>query len=1076
MNVLLPRLSLLLALGCAHFAFAAETAPEPTKAGLEFFEKNVRPILAEHCYKCHSIAEKTSKGGLILDSRDGMLKGGDEGPAVVPGNPAKSLLLRAITYTDNELQMPPKKAGGKIPDAKIKVLQDWVKMGAPAPVGAGDKLTGLSQKARDHWAFKPVVKPAVPEVKNKLWVHNPIDAFVLAKLEAVGLQPNPTTNPESLLRRIHYDLVGLPPAAEKVYSFSNQYAAAVMADAANVQRGQPAKAVDALIAKEVDELLASPHYGERWARHWLDTARYSDTRGLAVDQGNSLFEDYRYAYAWTFRNYVIDALNTDKPYDQFIIEQLAADRLPDLKKEDPRLAALGFITVGKRFDNKDDTIDERIDTTTKAFLGLTVACSRCHDHKFDPIPAADYYSLHGIFASTIEPLQRPVISSPDAAAQRADFEKRLKALQEESAAGFYEYIREMRARYNREMAGRLVATTFRRGSAEWGDVNERYKLETPLPDFEPMRVQIDSPITGPFARCAAIPVAEFAERAPAVIAAALADKKYPVNPLIAAALRDLKPKTIDDVALAYQKVYNDAKDSILAHIARCAKPGHSSKETTPAVAQLANYPWPVPDVESILDNEELIAMFNSRKFCNDWQNRPIYGGQNNRAPARYFRFTQINELRLTHPGVPREAMAVADAASPRDSYVYLRGDRNKRGPVVPRQFLEILSTAPRKPFTEGSGRLELARSIASKDNPLTARVAMNRVWLKHFGEGFVSTPDDFGNMSEKPSHPELLDWLASEFTENGWSLKRMHRLIMTSATYRLDSNPNVNPLVVRKGPVDPLKLDAGNRLLWRANLHRLDFESIRDSMLKLTGKLSPVVGGQPANITDEPYSYRRSIYGYVDRLRLNDTLSQFDYADPDMTNSKRGSTIVPQQALFFMNNPLSVEVARAVAARPEVVKAMSEDSRINAMFLALFQRRATPSEIRWANDFLSKQRTLTNEAKRAVASGKAAPTPPGATPAKGTKTAAKDGKSPETKGKSATAVAPKASPAAKTGVAMKDGASMMEGGGMMMEAKTSGGAEGVLQNVGEMVSRNPLTPIELLAHALLLSNEFVYVN
>ena len=1076
MNVLLPRLSLLLALGCAHFAFAAETAPEPTKAGLEFFEKNVRPILAEHCYKCHSIAEKTSKGGLILDSRDGMLKGGDEGPAVVPGNPAKSLLLRAITYTDNELQMPPKKAGGKIPDAKIKVLQDWVKMGAPAPVGAGDKLTGLSQKARDHWAFKPVVKPAVPEVKNKLWVHNPIDAFVLAKLEAVGLQPNPTTNPESLLRRIHYDLVGLPPAAEKVYSFSNQYAAAVMADAANVQRGQPAKAVDALIAKEVDELLASPHYGERWARHWLDTARYSDTRGLAVDQGNSLFEDYRYAYAWTFRNYVIDALNTDKPYDQFIIEQLAADRLPDLKKEDPRLAALGFITVGKRFDNKDDTIDERIDTTTKAFLGLTVACSRCHDHKFDPIPAADYYSLHGIFASTIEPLQRPVISSPDAAAQRADFEKRLKALQEESAAGFYEYIREMRARYNREMAGRLVATTFRRGSAEWGDVNERYKLETPLPDFEPMRVQIDSPITGPFARCAAIPVAEFAERAPAVIAAALADKKYPVNPLIAAALRDLKPKTIDDVALAYQKVYNDAKDSILAHIARCAKPGHSSKETTPAVAQLANYPWPVPDVESILDNEELIAMFNSRKFCNDWQNRPIYGGQNNRAPARYFRFTQINELRLTHPGVPREAMAVADAASPRDSYVYLRGDRNKRGPVVPRQFLEILSTAPRKPFTEGSGRLELARSIASKDNPLTARVAMNRVWLKHFGEGFVSTPDDFGNMSEKPSHPELLDWLASEFTANGWSLKRMHRLIMTSATYRLDSNPNVNPLVVRKGPVDPLKLDAGNRLLWRANLHRLDFEAIRDSMLKLTGKLSPVVGGQPANITDEPYSYRRSIYGYVDRLRLNDTLSQFDYADPDMTNSKRGSTIVPQQALFFMNNPLSVEVARAVAARPEVVKAMSEDSRINAMFLALFQRRATPSEIRWANDFLSKQRTLTNEAKRAVASGKAAPTPPGATPAKGTKTAAKDGKSPETKGKSATAVAPKASPAAKTGVAMKDGASMMEGGGMMMEAKTSGGAEGVLQNVGEMVSRNPLTPIELLAHALLLSNEFVYVN
>jgi hypothetical protein len=1069
MNAFLSRLPLLAAVCLARLAVAAETAPEPTKEGLEFFEKNVRPILSEHCYKCHSVAESSSKGGLILDSRDGMLKGGDEGPAVVPGNTSKSLLIRAITYTDNELQMPPKKSGGKIADAKIKVLEEWIKMGAPAPVGAGNKLTGLSQKARDHWAFKPVVKPAVPEVKSKGWVHNPIDAFVLAKLEAAGLQPNPATNPESLLRRIHYDLVGLPPAADKVHNFSIQYAAAVTADAGAVQRGQPAKAVDTLVAKEVDELLASPHYGERWGRHWLDTARYSDTRGLAVDQGNSLFEDYRYAYAWTFRNYVIDALNADKPYDQFIIEQLAADRLPDLKKEDPRLAALGFITVGKRFDNKDDTIDERIDTTTKAFLGLTVACARCHDHKFDPIPAADYYSLHGIFASTIEPLQRPVISTPDAAAQRADFEKRLKALQEESAAGFYEYIREMRARYNREMAGRLVATTFKRGSAEWGDVNERYKLETPLPDFEPMRVQIDSPITGPFARCAAIPVAEFAERAPAVIAAALADKKYPVNPLISAALRDLKPKTIDDVAMAYQKVYNDAKDSILAHIARCAKPGHSSKETSPAVAQLASYPWPVPDVELILDNEELIAMFNSRKFCNDWQNRPIYGGQNNRAPARHFRFTQINELRLTHPGVPREAMAVADADNPRDSYVYLRGDKNKRGPVAPRQFLDILTVGTRKPFTEGSGRLELAKSIASKDNPLTARVAMNRVWLKHFGEGFVSTPDDFGNMSEKPSHPELLDWLASEFTENGWSLKHMHRLIMTSATYRLDSNPNVNPLVAKKGPVDPLKLDAGNRLLWRANLHRLDFEAIRDSMLKLTGKLSPVVGGQPANITDEPYSYRRSIYGYVDRLRLSDTLSQFDYADPDMANSKRGSTIVPQQALFFMNNPLSVEVARAVAARPEVAKAMSEDSRINAMFLALFQRRATSNEIRWASDFLSKQRTLTNEAKRAVASGKAAPTPPGATPAKGTKAVAKDGKAADTKGKAN-------NPVAAAQGTVKAGTPMKEGGDMMMEAKTSGGAEGVLQNVGEMVSRNPLTPIELLAHALLLSNEFVYVN
>ena len=1064
MSTRLLSWALLLACSASPSAFAAAASPEPTKEGLEFFEKNVRPILSEHCYKCHSLAEGSSKGGLILDSRDGIYKGGDEGPAIVPGNVEKSMLARAISYTDHEYKMPPKKAGGKLSDAKIKVLNDWIKMGAPASVGAGDKLTGLSAKARGHWAYQPVVKPPVPEVKNKLWVHNPVDAFILEKLEATGLQPNPAASPEVLLRRIHYDLVGLPPEADQVRAFSSKYTAALQVDGVAAQRGTAGVAVDKVIAAEVDELLASPHYGERWGRHWLDTARYSDTRGLAVNQGNSLFEDYRYAYAWTYRNYVIDALNADKPYDQFIIEQLAADRLPDLKPEDPRLAALGFITIGKRFDNNDDTIDERIDTTTKAFLGLTVACSRCHDHKFDPIPAADYYSLHGIFASTIEPLQRPAITSPDAAAQRADYQKRLNALQAESTAGFYTYIREMRARYNREMAGRLVATTFRRGSAEWGDVNERYKLDTPMPDFEAMRVQIDSPITGPFARCAAIPVAEFAERAPAVIAAALADKKRPVNLLISAALRDLKPQTIDDVALAYQKVYNDAKESILAHIARCAKPGHSSKETSAVIAQLASYPWPVPDVEDLLDNEELIAMFNSRKFCNDWQNRPIYGGQGNTSPARHFRFTQINELRLTHPGVPREAMAVADASNPRDSYVYLRGDRNKRGPLAPRQFLDILTTGSRKPYSEGSGRLELAKSIASKTNPMTARVVMNRVWLKHFGEGFISTPDDLGNMSEKPSHPELLDWLASEFVDNGWSLKKIHRLIMTSATYRLDSNPNANPLIARKGAIDPLKIDAGNRLLWRANLRRLDFEAIRDSMLKLTGKLSPAVGGQPANITDEPYSYRRSIYGYVDRLRLSDTLSQFDYADPDMANSRRGSTIMPQQALFFMNNPLPVEVARNIANRPEVAKAMSEDARINAMFLDIFQRRATSNEIRWASDFLSKQRTLTNDAKRTVAAGKVAPTPPGANPVKGAKATAK---AADAKGKSSPVVAAQSA---------KSAAMTKQSPDMMMEAKTSGGAEGVLQNVGDMVSRNQLTPIELLVHALLLSNEFVYVN
>ena len=1042
-------------------------ADEPSKEGLEFFEKNVRPILAEHCYECHSIEKGSSKGGLILDSRDGMLKGGDQGPAVVPGNVAKSLLLLAVHYGDPEIAMPPKKKGGKIADAKIAALEKWVKMGAPAPVGNGNKLTGLTEKAKQHWAYQPLKAVTPPEVKNKAWVKGPIDAFILAKLEAAGLAPNPAADPEALLRRMFYDLIGLPPTAEQVLAFTRAHDAAAAADAAAARRGTPANNVDAVVAKQVDFLLASPHYGERWGRHWLDTARYSDTRGLPVDQGKSLFEDYRYAYAWTYRDYVIDALNTDKPYDRFVIEQLAADKLPDIKPDDARLAALGFITIGKRFDNIDDTIDERIDTTTKAFLGLTVACSRCHDHKFDPIPAADYYSLHGIFASTIEPLQRPGITAgPQGAALKADFQKRLDQLQAESAAGYYKYFKDMRARYDREMAGRLVAATLKRGSVEWGDVNEKYKLETPLPDFEPMRIQVDSPITGPFARVAAIPAAVFEERAAAVLAAALNDPKNPVNPLIASALRGLKPKTIDDVALAYQKAYNDSKASILAHIDRCATPGRSSKQTPAAIAQMAAYPWPLPDVEDILENEECIALFDTRKFCADWQNRPVFGGQNNRKPLAYFRWAQINELRLSHPGAPREAMAIQDAANPRDSYVYLRGDKNKRGPTVPRRFLEALSQGERPAFTDGSGRLELAKAIVAKTNPIAPRVAMNRLWLKHFGEGLVLTPDDLGNMSVPPSHPELLDWLADDFTKNGWTLKRMHRQVMLSSAYRQDSNPNLNPLVARKGPVDPLKIDAANRLLWRGNLRRLDFESIRDSMILLTGKMSPTVGGQPANITDEPYSYRRSLYGYVDRLRLNDTLSQFDYADPDMANSKRGSTIVPQQALFFMNNPLSVEVARAVAARPDVVKAFSEDARINAMFMAIFQRRATSNEIRAARDFLDKQKAMAIAAARGTpAAGSAKTSNTGSSRTSAKASTGKDAKA-GTPTAAQMAAAKKAVPATKKVEAPDD---------MMMSVST-GGAEGILQNVGETIPRNPLTPIELLAHTLLLSNEFVYVN
>ncbi len=1040
--------TLALTLLASAFAVAADEA-QPSKEGLEFFEKNIRPILIDRCYECHSAEKNSSKGGLILDSRDGAYKGGDEGPAVVPGNLEKSLLVKAVQYTDPEFAMPPKKTGGKLPDEKIALLEEWVKMGAPMPGGGAAKLTGLTSKAREHWSYQPVKKYPVPEVKNKAWVKNSIDAFVLAKLEEKGLQPNPAAGPEAFLRRVYYDLIGLPPTSEQVDAFVKACDNAGLADSLAARTGRPAGNLEAVYVKQVDFLLASPHYGERWARHWLDTARYSDTRGLQVDQGDSLFRDYRYAYAWTYRDYVINAMNEDKPYDKFVVEQLAADRIPDISPDDPRLAALGFITIGKRFDDIHDTIDERIDTTTKAFLGLTVACSRCHDHKFDPIPIKDYYSLHGIFASIVEPLhQTPIAATGNTAAARSDFLKRLNQLQDEQVAGFFRYMRETRARYDREMAGRLMIATVRGGSSEAGEYSDRYKIDLQSDtDFAAMRIQKDSPITGPFAALASVPFVYFAERAPIVLKEYLDDPENRVNPIIAAGLRNIKPKTMHDVAAAYQRIYVENKAAILAHLSLLAKPGEEWKKSSPAIAEMTGYPWAIPSYDELFDNEEMISLFSTRKFCQDWQNRPIYGGIGNREPVAYFRHAQINELRLSHPGVPGHAMVVQDSEGAKDSYVFKRGDKNLKGEIVPRQFLDILTVGERRPYVDGSGRYEFAQSIISKDNPITARVAVNRTWTKHFGEGFVNTPDDLGNMSEKPSHPELLDYLATDFVENGWTMKRLHRMIVLSNTYRQDSDPTANPLVAKKGPVDPLKLDAGNRLLWRGNLRRLDFESIRDSMILLTGKMTTTVGGQPANLTDEPFSYRRSLYGYVDRRRLSDTLSQFDYGDPDTSNTKRNSTIVPQQALFFMNNALSVDVARAVAARKDVVNAMSEDQRIVAMFRCMFQRRPSTNEIRVAQEFLTKQ-------KMGAATAKVRP--------------------PTRAGERGKAVAP----VARTAAPSTKGAAVMapDGEESMMMAVTGGGAEGVLRNVGEMISREPLTPTELLVHALLLSNEFIYVN
>jgi cytochrome c553 len=734
------------AMVAAFASLNAGLAAEPTKAQLDFFESKVRPVLANNCYKCHSTKAEKVKGGLLLDSREAVLKGGDSGPALVPGNPEKSLLIKAVNYTDPDLQMPPK--GDKLSDQQIADLTAWVRMGAPDPRVASATQKEWKDPNAKHWAWQPVKKPAVPEVKETTWSKTPIDNFIVAKLYEKGMKPSALADKRTLIRRAYFDLIGLPPTPEEAEKFVNDTSPNAF-------------------EKVIDQLLASPHYGERWGRHWLDTARYADTKGEIRQQR----EDKNYPFAWTYRDYVIRSFNEDKPYNVFVAEQIAADKLSTSSINRSNLAALGFLTAGERFQGmRNDIINDRIDVVTKGFLGVTVSCARCHDHKFDPIPQKDYYSLHGIFASCTEPEVEPVISTVANTPEYRDYYEKRMALQ-----------------------------------------REQQMLEAQL----------------------------FKMRGP---------KRNP-------------------------QIFRELQNSNRVNLARTAR------------------------------------------------------------------------LEMTHEAAPARAMVIQDIPRPHDSPVFIRGEAENKGAIVPRRFLEVLSGPVRPEFKAGSGRVELAAAIASKNNPLTARVMINRIWLHHFGEGFVNTPDDFGTMSETPTHPELLDYLASRFMEEGWSIKKMHKLIMMSSVYQQGSANNP-----RYALIDPY-----NRLLWRANIRRLEFEPLRDSLLAIGGSLDRTLYGRSINLNTEPYSTRRTVYGLIDRQNPADVLVNFDFANPDMTNGKRHQTTVPQQALFFMNSPLVVEAAKKLVSRSDFAALSTDEERIKFLYLSLYQRLPRSEEVHLGLDFVSQQ-------------------------------------------------------------------------------------------------------------------------
>lgn len=1009
------RIAILLLILATSARAANETKPSPEQ--LEFFESKVRPILVKSCYKCHSVEEGKSKGGLTLDTRPGWQKGGEHGQVIEPGMPEASPLIQAIRYRDPDLQMPPK--GQKLDDAEIATLVQWVKMGAPDPRDGDQetlaKMTGLTEASRNHWAYQPVRKPEAPRTKNPAWCQTPLDAFVLAKLEENGMRPNPPASKPDLLRRAYYDLIGLPPSPSDVQDFL---------------RDTSPEAFE----KVVDKLLAMPQYGERWGRHWLDTARYSDTIG--GDRNANRTTDYRYPNAWTYRDYVIQSLNEDKPYDQFVMEQLAADLLPGISGEDRRLAALGFLTVGERFRNPNDIINDRIDTLSKGFLGLTVACARCHDHKFDPIPTQDFYALHGIFASIYEPDDKPVLAAADQDAT-ADFQKQ-----------FRQGMKELRDRYYAAVEGHLqdfwskpeaylraaVATAGKgksagvEGQKERNELIKQHDLDDQFVTYLSRGLLRIPSVWGPLyemkregrfevasldkssAHAARLSKkrAENGKGKNAATAALQAQTARPgssqaPNRMVAEALRKSPPETLDEMIMVYTELLRGAQPQARQFIQ--AMKDAKSPETgfDEDLTDLLRGPFAV-EPAPLMTRDLIEANYLT------WQPRM-------QGKAR-LNFGELNLLETSHPGAPAHAMVVTDKPNPKNSPVYIRGEVQSPGPIVPRGFLEILSPNREPiPFTKGSGRLELAQSIASPGNPLTARVAVNRMWMHHFGEGFVSTPDDMGVQSGLPTHPELLDYLAAEFMSSGWSMKAMHRLIMASAVYQQSSKTNAKYEVK-----DPM-----NHLLWRANLRRLDFEAMRDSLLVFSGELDKTVGGKPVNLTDEPYSYRRSVYGYIDRGNLPELMQNFDFSDPDMANSKRAATTVPQQALFLMNSSMAVDISRKLVARPEVESAGGTDEKVRWIYQIVFQRLPSEAELDFARSFLEEAEASGgggSSAKRAASVSKAA-------------------------GKAAAAKAAKKKESSKFGA---------------------------IQNEGEIVSHRRQTAWEAYAQALLFSNEIAYVN
>ncbi len=770
----------LLTIALLGLPFVASADDKPTPEGVAFFEQKVRPLLVKHCYSCHSADAKKLRGELRLDTRDAVRAGGASGPVVVPGHPDVSWLIRAVRHADESLRLPPKQ---KLAAAEIADLEQWVRMGAPDPRTGPAAATKRS--GRDFWSFRPVRDHRPPAVRDESWPLNAVDRFILAELEKRKLKPAPTADRHTLIRRATYDLTGLPPTPEEIAAF--------------LKEDSP----DAY-TKLIDRLLASPAYGERWGRHWLDVVRYADTAG-----DNS---DYPVPQMVKYRDWVIAAFSRDQPYNRFIVEQLAGDLLPAKGDAErfARVIATGYLANARRFGSYEDarypwylTYEDTIDNLGRTFLGLTINCARCHDHKFDPISQDDYYALYGFFQST------------------------------------------------------------------------RY----PRAGIELDKVQRDL-----------VPLAPAGEVKRA---------------------RQKRQNELDQLA---------AKIDELAKEKKAADQEKSQKKQSEKLAK------------------EIAA---ARKEKNDLEGRPL----------------PLESAYAVAEGTTQGKHKVGNAC------VQIKGDPERPGKEVPRRFPTVLGGQALPADVKGSGRLQLAKWTADPKNPLTARVMVNRIWHYHFGKGIVATPSDFGKQGAPPTHPELLDFLASRFIESGWSVKAMHRLVMLSRTYQLSGAEDAANA----------RADVADDYLWRFPRHRLDAESIRDAMLAVSGTLDRSPGG-PHPFPDpktwdftqhKPFkavyeTNRRSVYLMTQRIQRHPFLALFDGADTNASTAKRITSTTPLQALYLMNDPFVHTQAKKFAARL-LAEGKTEADRVERAYLLAYGRPPTAGEQATVREYLGKVRKTLRE-------------------------------------------------------------------------------------------------------------------